>query len=58
MIKQATNQDNGPDVVAALLAHGANPNATGPDGETALYFARESGDDDFIKVLISAGAKG
>lgn len=45
-------------MVAALLAHGANPNATGPDGETALYFARESGDDDFIKVLISAGAKG
>lgn len=56
LIEQANNQDNGPDVVAALLAHGANPNATGSNGETPLSFARETGDEEFIKVLISAGA--
>lgn len=32
LIEQANNQDNGPDVVAALLARGANPNAIGPNG--------------------------
>jgi ankyrin repeat protein len=50
LIEQANNQDNGPDVVAALLAH------KGPHGETALSFARETGDEEFIKVLVSAGA--
>lgn len=49
LIEQANNQDNGPDVVAALLAHGAKPNAKGSHGETALLFARETGDEDFIK---------
>lgn len=57
LIEQANNQDNGPDVTAALLDYGANPNATGTGGETALSFARQTGDEEFLKVLISAGAK-
>ncbi|KNY31553.1 ankyrin repeat domain-containing protein [Agrobacterium sp. SUL3] len=56
LIMQANNQQNGPDVVAALLAHGADPNAEGHDGETALSFARETGDESFIEVLTANGA--
>lgn len=56
LIMQANNQDNGPDVVAALLASGANPNAEGNSGETALSFALETGDEDFINVLKAGGA--
>lgn len=56
LIMQANNQQNGPDVVAALLAHGADPNAEGYNGETALSFARETGDGSFIKVLTANGA--
>ncbi|MEH0295834.1 ankyrin repeat domain-containing protein [Agrobacterium sp. CCNWLW71] len=56
LIMQANNQQNGPDVVAALLAHGADPNAEGHNGETALSFARETGDGSFIEVLIANGA--
>ncbi len=55
LIMQANNQQNGPDVVAALLAHGADPNAEGHNGETALSFARETGDATLIKVLIANG---
>lgn len=57
LIMQANNQQNGPDVVAALLAHGADPNAEGHNGETALSFARETGDESFIDVLTANGAK-
>nr|WP_283950050.1 ankyrin repeat domain-containing protein [Agrobacterium tumefaciens] len=56
LIMQANNQQNGPDVVAALLAHGADPNAEGHDGETALSFAKETGDGSFIEVLTANGA--
>ncbi|WP_051671918.1 MULTISPECIES: ankyrin repeat domain-containing protein [unclassified Agrobacterium] len=56
LIMQANNQQNGPDVVAALLAHGADPNAEGHNGETALSFARETGDGSFIEVLTANGA--
>ncbi|WP_286169183.1 ankyrin repeat domain-containing protein [Rhizobium sp. NFACC06-2] len=56
LIMQANNQQNGPDVVAALLAHGADPNAEGHDGETALSFAKETGDRSFIEVLTANGA--
>jgi ankyrin repeat protein len=56
LIMQANNQQNGPDVVAALLENGANPNAEGNGGETALSFALETGDEDFIKVLKAGGA--
>jgi ankyrin repeat protein len=57
LICQANNQDNGPDVVAALLANGANPNAKGSKGETALSFARGTGDEEFIKVMEEGGAR-
>jgi ankyrin repeat protein len=57
LVEQANNQANGPDVVAALLANGANPNAKGTDGETALSFARATGDQAFIEVLIAGGAR-
>lgn len=56
LIMQADNQQNGPDVVAALLAHGADPVAEGRGGETALSFARETGDEALIAVLIENGA--
>jgi ankyrin repeat protein len=57
LIMQANNQQNGSDVVAALLANGANPNARGNGGESALSFARQTGNDEFMRVLIAAGAK-
>nr|WP_245483071.1 MULTISPECIES: hypothetical protein [Agrobacterium] len=53
---QANNQQNGPDVVAALLAHGADPNAEGHDAETALSFATETAEGSFIEVLTANGA--
>lgn len=57
LIMQASAQQDGADVVAALLANGANPNAKGNNGESALSFARQTGDDEFIQVLIEGGAK-
>lgn len=57
LIMQANNQDNGPDVVSALLANGANPNAKGGNGETALSFARQTGDEKFIKAITDGGAR-
>lgn len=57
LMMQANNQDNGADVVSALLAHGANLNAKGTDGESALLLARQTGDEEFMKVLKSAGTK-
>lgn len=57
LIMHADNQQNGSDVLAALLAHGANPNAKGNNGESALSFARLTGDAEFIQVLTGAGAK-
>lgn len=56
LIMQTNNQENGPDVVAALLAHGADPNAEGNGGQTALSFARETGDQSFFEVLTQFGA--
>ncbi|WHO24135.1 ankyrin repeat domain-containing protein [Agrobacterium tumefaciens] len=55
LIMQANNQQNGPDVVTALLAHGADPNAKKHNGETALSLARETGDATLIEVLIANG---
>lgn len=57
LMMQTNNQENGPDVVAALLAHGADPNAVGNDGETALSFARETGSESFRDILTANGAK-
>ncbi|CAH0282934.1 ankyrin repeat domain-containing protein [Agrobacterium fabrum] len=57
LIMQANNQQNGPDVVAALLAQGADPNAEGFAGETALSFAKQTGDAALVRMLIASGAK-
>ena len=43
--------------VAALLAHGADVNALGPGGETALTLARRAGVTPLIDALTRAGAK-
>jgi ankyrin repeat protein len=43
--------------VKALLAHGADVNATGPTGETALTMARRNGSTPLVDALIKAGAK-
>ena len=56
LIMQANNQENGPDVIAALIANGANRNAEGSAGETALSFAHQAGDEEFLKVLTAGGA--
>ena len=45
------------DAVKALLAHGADINATGPGGETALGVARRHGHTAVVDALIQAGAK-
>nr|MDX8306234.1 ankyrin repeat domain-containing protein [Agrobacterium sp. rho-13.3]MDX8307435.1 ankyrin repeat domain-containing protein [Agrobacterium sp. rho-13.3] len=57
LMMQTNNQENGPDVVASLLAHGADPNAVGNDGETALSFATETGSESFSDILTANGAK-
>lgn len=56
LLVHAYNGDNGPDVVEALLAAGADPHATGSEGETALSLAVASGDEDLIEVLRDGGA--
>jgi uncharacterized protein len=56
-MEQVTNQKNGSGVVAALLANGANPNARGNNGESALSLARKRGDADLMEMLTKAGAK-
>lgn len=43
--------------VAALLAHGADVNAAGPNGETALDFARRNGRASVVEALLRAGAR-
>lgn len=43
--------------VAALVAHGADVNATGPAGETALTVAHRAGFTPLIDALTRAGAK-
>ena len=43
--------------VAALLAQGADPNAEGFAGETALSFAKQTGDAALVRMLIASGAK-
>jgi Ankyrin repeats (many copies) len=40
-----------------LIARGADVNAVGPDGETALDLARRHGDTEVVRVLIEAGAR-
>ncbi|SCX27250.1 ankyrin repeat protein [Agrobacterium sp. DSM 25558] len=57
LMMQTNNQENGPDVVAALIGYGADPKAVGNDGETALSFARETGSESFRHILTASGAK-
>jgi ankyrin repeat protein len=39
-----------------LLSKGANPNAVGPDGTTAIMWAASNDDVDLVRALIKAGA--
>ena len=43
------------EIVAKLLAHGANPNTQSDFGETPLMHASSSGDLDSVKLLLAAG---
>jgi hypothetical protein len=43
--------------VRALLTRGADVNATGPNGETALELARRHGDNPVSRLLLDAGAR-
>lgn len=45
------------DAVKALLARGADIQATGPSGETALELARRHGETPMVQALLAAGAK-
>src|SRR5438128_1127513 len=40
-----------------LLAKGANPNATGADGTTAIMWAASNDDVELVRALVRAGAK-
>src|SRR5690606_1578257 len=44
------------DLVAALLAGGADPNARGSDGTTALMWAANSAAIDVVRLLLERGA--
>lgn len=43
--------------VLSLLESGADPNAIGPDGETALHEACQRGDVDCVRALLDSGAE-
>jgi ankyrin repeat protein len=45
------------DTVRLLVARGADVNATGPEGETALDLARRNGETSVVELLVRAGAK-
>jgi ankyrin repeat protein len=55
LIMQASEPGND-DVIAALLAKRADPNARGNDGQTALAFARQVGDMPLMQLLMRDGA--
>lgn len=57
LLMQANEQSNGTDVVAALLDQGADPNAIGLSGETALSFARATGNTALRNILVAHGAR-
>jgi ankyrin repeat protein len=42
--------------VARMLSKGADPNAPGPDGATAIMYAASNGDVELVRALIRAGA--
>jgi Squalene-hopene cyclase C-terminal domain/Ankyrin repeats (3 copies)/Prenyltransferase and squalene oxidase repeat len=45
------------DTIRMLLARGADIQAIGPEGETALDLARRNWDTDVVRVLVEAGAR-
>ncbi|OWV76312.1 hypothetical protein ATY77_07065 [Rhizobium sp. R634] len=57
LIVQLDNRQNGPDVVAALLENGANPNAKDESGMTALDIARQTGDADLVALITASGTR-
>ncbi len=57
LLLQAGEQQNGSDVVAALLACGADANAVGHKGETALSIAGEAEDEPLVELLLAHGAR-
>jgi ankyrin repeat protein len=44
-------------VVKALVAHGADVNATGATGVTPLHVAASRGNEELVRFLVAAGAK-
>src|SRR5690349_5367365 len=42
--------------VTRMLAKGADPNAPGPDGTTAIMYAASNGDVELVRALLKAGA--
>ena len=46
----------GPAVISALLAAGADVNAKQNDGQTGLMLAADSGDTEMVRALLAAGA--
>lgn len=50
-------RDGDIDLINALAKRGANLNATGAFGETALHYAAASGQTDTVKRLLALGAK-
>ena len=45
------------DLVRSLLAEGASPNVTSPNGFTALHRAAENGHAQIVSLLLTNGAK-
>ena len=50
-------KEDHPEVVAALLAHGADPNQTTPQNWSALHEAAVTGKVEIVKMLLEKGAK-
>ena len=49
-------EEQGAEIAKMLLAAGADPNAKGPQGQTALHIAAQRGFNAIIKVLADGGA--
>jgi len=56
LVLAAASEAQPVEAVKALLAHGADLRATGPDGETALDVARRHGTTPVVDALVQAGA--
>lgn len=47
-----------PESVRLLLAHGANPDVTGSEGDTAIRWAAAEGDTAMVDILLTHGVQG